>query len=73
MTDFALVPDYGPARIVRFVNGEDMPDDNIVAMLDAPNNVLFVNRDSYDLLAPFEQRQIIQTRRAYIETARLVA
>lgn len=73
MTDFALVPDHGPARLVRFVNAEDMPDDNIIAMLDAPNNLLFVNRDAYDLLAPFEQRQVIQTRRAYIETSRLVA
>lgn len=68
--DFALVPDNGPHRIVRFVDGSQMPSDDVVSMLDRIRNVLLVNTTLYDQLTREEQSAVIKTRQQYLTITR---
>lgn len=66
--DFALCPDTGPPRLLRFVTAESMPRPTTLALLDAKNNVLFVNGDAYATLEPMQQHRLIRTTRLITET-----
>lgn len=60
--DFSLCPNAGPPRLLRFVTAESMPRSTTLAMLDAKNNVLFINGDLYAELEQQQQHRLIRTR-----------
>lgn len=64
---FALVPDDGPHRVVRFVTGEVMPSDRTIALLDRNTNVLLIERHLFEQLSPTQQSEIVKTQRRVIE------
>jgi hypothetical protein len=63
--DFALCPDQGPPRLIRFLN--DMPAD-VVAMRDPKDgsNIVFINKQIYDLLDGPDQNRALTLRSAVL-------
>lgn len=64
---FVLVPDDGPHRVVRFVDGTHMPDDRTIAILDQRSNVLLVERHLYEQLSYEQKSDVIKTRNVFTE------
>jgi len=63
LVQFGLLPDDAPPRLIRYYNGgDDMP----TAMLDLTHNLLFVNRDKYQLLLPIQQAEVLRTHQKII-------
>lgn len=54
---FALTPDDRPPRLLRFTE----LDDDVVAVLDQENNILYIDRGKYEMLLPAVQHQLIRT------------
>lgn len=59
--DFALCPDHGPPRLIRFVSSAELPDDSCVSYLIAQDNLLLVNRHHYEQLTSTNQQRVITT------------
>lgn len=61
MDDFALCPDNGYPRLIRY----DLPwnDYGLVAVLDPAINLLRINREAYDELSAFRQHAVLLTRK----------
>jgi hypothetical protein len=59
--NFALCPDGGVPRLIRFVAARDMPADNVVATLDPNTNVLRIDQEVYFLMDPVQQHILIRT------------
>ena len=59
--DFALVPDKGPPRLLRFVQSAQMPSDSTLFLLDRPNNVLLINNHLYGQLDDTTRQQVLRT------------
>lgn len=64
---FALVPDDGPHRVVRFVDQDKMPDDRTIAILDRNTNVLLIERHLFEQLSPAQQSELVKTQSRVIE------
>jgi hypothetical protein len=64
--DFALTPDHGPPRILRFVEPDALPADNVLCMLDKETNVLTINMGLYERLSKTEQHQVQRTHAAML-------
>lgn len=64
---FALVPDDGPHRVVRFVDGEKMPSDRTIALLDRNTNVLLIERHLFEQLSPAQQSELVKTQMRIVE------
>jgi hypothetical protein len=62
-----MFPANGPPRLIRYVTPEVMPNSKTVSMLDEKNNLLFVQRELFDLLTPHEQRRVLATDQKYLE------
>jgi hypothetical protein len=67
MMDFAMVPDWGPPRLLRFVPPERMPSDLTLAVLDRITNVLLINNHLYDQLDRAAQIKIWATHNTITE------
>lgn len=59
---FALCPDGGLPRLIRFVTLEG----NILATLDAQQNLLRIDKEKYELISEEDQRRVIMTHAATI-------
>jgi hypothetical protein len=68
---FAMCPDGGPNRIVRFVNHGVLPVASMVAALDTRTNVLRVDRELFAQLTREQQSLVMKTRDAYVEATTL--
>jgi hypothetical protein len=68
MMDFAMVPDWGPPRLLRFVPPERMPSDLTLAVLDHATNILMINNHLYDQLDARAQHQVLRTHETTTET-----
>jgi hypothetical protein len=68
--DFALTPDDGPPRILRFAGAGDMPTGNTLCVLDEANNVLTINKVLFDRLPRMEQHQVERTHAVQIDIHR---
>lgn len=55
---FALCPKDGPPRLLRFTTLERP----YLALLDNKNNVLRIDKDSFDLLTRTAQEEVIRTQ-----------
>jgi hypothetical protein len=60
---FALTPDDGPSRILRFVEPDRMPtgDARTLCVLDDETNVLTINKVLYEKLTDMQRHQIQRT------------
>jgi hypothetical protein len=56
--DFALCPDTGPPRLLRF----DLEGDGVVSILDAEQNLLRINKRLFDQLDANDQARVLRTR-----------
>jgi len=63
-SDFALVPDNGPPRLIRY----DLPwsDYDLVAVLEIDQNLLRINREIYDKLSAFQQHMVLLCRKEFL-------
>lgn len=55
---FALVPDEGPPRLIRFTTLSN----NMLSILDTEKNLLMIDRDRFDTLPPDEQHMLLRTQ-----------
>jgi len=62
--DFALCPDNGPPRLIRY----DLPwsDFGLICALDFETNLLRVCREYYDVLTDNQRHQVLLTRREFL-------
>jgi len=60
--DFALVPDEGPPRILRFVPPARMPSDTTLFVLDRNTNVLLINNHLFDQLDANQRHRLVRTQ-----------
>jgi hypothetical protein len=58
---FALTPDDGPPRILRFVEPGALPDDRTLCVLDYETNVLTINKVLYEKLSRTQQHEVQRT------------
>jgi len=58
---FALNPDDGPARILRFRSPDAMPSADTLFVLDVANNLLLINQPLFEQLNPTEKQAVITT------------
>jgi len=56
--DFALCPDDGPARIIRFVEHSGL---GLLALLDKKSNVLAISKPLYDRLTDLDKQRVLTT------------
>jgi len=56
--DFALCPDDGPPRLIRY----DLKGDALVSVLTRSSNLLRVNRTLYDALSALNQSLVLRTQ-----------
>lgn len=66
---FTLNPDDGLPRLIRYLPASEFPSTDTIAMLDAKNNLLRVNRSLFDQLSKDEQGRVLTTRAAFLEVA----
>lgn len=66
MTDFAMVPDHGPPRLIRMVMPDAMPSTDCVCALDRKNNLLLVNIHLFEQLDESERNRVLRTREPYL-------
>lgn len=66
---FTLNPDGGLPRLIRYLPASEFPSVDTIAMLDANNNLLRVNRSLFDQLSKDEQGRVLTTRAAFLEVA----
>ena len=64
---FALCPDGGPNRVIRFVDHGVLPVASMVAALDTRTNVLRVDRELFARLTKEQQSLVMKTREAYVQ------
>jgi hypothetical protein len=64
---FALCPDGGPNRTIRWVGPSHMPTEHTVCMLYRETNLLFVNKPLWDTLDRARQLEILRTRSDYVD------
>lgn len=64
--DFALCPDNGPPRLIRF----GRIDGKTLSVIDAENNVLRIDLDFFGRLSHAEQEFVIRTRLPLISVER---
>lgn len=67
MDDFAFVPDTGPPRLVRYVDGSALPSNDIVSMLIAKDNLLLVNLHLYEQLGLEQREKVLRTKHQFLE------
>lgn len=67
MDDFAFVPDTGPPRLVRYVDGSVLPSNDIVSMLIAKDNLLLVNLHLYEQLGLEQREKVLRTKHQFLE------
>lgn len=67
MDDFAFVPDTGPPRLIRYVDGSALPSNDIVSMLIAKDNLLLVNLHLYEQLGLSERERVLRTHHQFLE------
>jgi len=58
---FALCPDNGPPRLWRFVADDNMTAARLVALLDAKQNLLIINKPLFEQLGETDQHQVLRT------------
>jgi hypothetical protein len=58
---FALCPDDGLPRLWRFVDDDTMTTAKLVALLDAKQNLLIINRPLFDQLGEMDRHQVLRT------------
>ena len=63
---YALIPDNGPPRVVRFVRSGVLPAGTL-AMLDTKRKLLLVNHMRYLRLSPLERHALICTNKVEIK------
>jgi hypothetical protein len=63
--DFALVPDDGPPRIIRFV-GQGVLPVGWVSTLIVERNLLYVDRARFELLTSTQQEAVYRTHELYL-------
>lgn len=56
--DFALCPDNGPPRLLRF----DLEGDGVVSILYPEENLLRINKRLFDQLDENDQSRVLKTR-----------
>jgi hypothetical protein len=67
MDDFVLVPDTGPPRLIRYVDGSAMPSNDIVSMLIAKDNLLLINIHLFEQLGSEQRERVLRTRHQFLE------
>ncbi len=65
ITGFALCPDGGPNRVIRFV--DNLPVTSMVASLDPGTNVLLISRELFTMLTKEQQARVMKTRSRFVE------
>jgi len=55
MNDFALLPDNGPARLLRF---STLPHPTMLSLLDPAKNILRISAVNYGQLTPSQQAAV---------------
>lgn len=66
MTDFALVPDHGPPRLIRMVQPDDMPSNDCLCALNRKQNLLLVNIHLFEQLDQSTQNSVIKTTEQFL-------
>ena len=55
---FAFNPDDRPARLLRFVEPGTLPDADLVAVYDEPNNLVIIDRELFEQLKSVDQHLV---------------
>jgi len=59
---FAFNPDDRPARLFRYMEPGAMPGDNLLTLYYEEQNLLIINREEFEKLTDFEQKQVLRTQ-----------
>jgi hypothetical protein len=62
MPDFAFCPKGRPPRLERFVEPGTLPGVNLLALYDAKQNLVIINRELFDKLSREDQRKTLRTQ-----------
>jgi len=65
--DFALTPDAGPPRVIRFVESGALPGASILSVLDKEQNLLLINKELYERLDRVERHRALRTHEPALE------
>ena len=64
---FALNPDGGLPRVIRFVPERTLPSDTTLSVLDIEKNLLLINVDRWNDLTTSQQHELVKTRSRFVE------
>jgi hypothetical protein len=63
MKDFALIPDEGPPRLIRFMQGPI----GALALYDKEKNLLMIDKDEWHMLSETQQHIVLRTHEHVID------
>jgi hypothetical protein len=67
---FALNPDTGPPRVIRFVLPGTLPGRATLSLYNKHTNLLIIDREKFEALTPTSQQILVRTHLARHETNR---